>query len=116
MRTVPASQRRLREQAASVSDRLASWLHGGSDYVKTTTVETAERGQSPLGARIRSELHPVRAEALLGGVEIVDDDRDVPEPGRLRLTAGRLSLGLEQPELQIPQAARRSRCIAAKAR
>ena len=34
------------------------------------------------------------------GVEIVDDDRDVPEPGRLGLTAGRLSLRLEQPELQ----------------
>ena len=34
------------------------------------------------------------------GVEIVDDDRDMPEPGRLRLTGGRLSLRLEQSELQ----------------
>ena len=34
------------------------------------------------------------------GVEIVDDDRDVPEPGRLGLTGGRLSLRLEQSELQ----------------
>jgi len=36
----------------------------------------------------------------LRGVEIVDDDRDVPEPGRLGLTGGRLSLRLEQSELQ----------------
>jgi hypothetical protein len=35
----------------------------------------------------------------LGGVEIVDDDRDVPEPGRLGLTGGRLSLRLEQRTL-----------------
>ena len=34
------------------------------------------------------------------GVEIVDDDRDVPEPGRLGLTGRRLSLRLEQSELQ----------------
>ena len=33
-------------------------------------------------------------------IEIVDDDRDVPEPGRLGLTGGRLSLRLEQSELQ----------------
>jgi len=36
----------------------------------------------------------------LRGIEIVDDDRDVPEPGRLGLTGGRLSLRLEQSELQ----------------
>ena len=34
------------------------------------------------------------------GIEIVDDDRDVPEPGRLPLTGGRLSLRLEQSELE----------------
>jgi len=41
----------------------------------------------------------VRAEPFPGGVEIVDDDRDMPEPGRLVLTGGRLSLSLKQPEL-----------------
>lgn len=47
-----------------------------------------------------SELDPMRAQALLGGCEIVDGERDVPEPGRLGLAGGRPSLRLEQPELQ----------------
>ena len=47
-----------------------------------------------------SEGHTVLSKALLGGLEIVHDERDVPEPGRLGLTGGRLSLRLEQSELQ----------------
>jgi len=38
---------------AAVEDGLAYCPFCGSDHVKTTTVETAERGRSPLGARIR---------------------------------------------------------------
>jgi hypothetical protein len=47
-----------------------------------------------------SEGHTVLSKALLGGLEIVNDERDVPEPGRLGLASGRLALRLKQPELQ----------------
>ncbi|HEY3541906.1 MAG TPA: hypothetical protein VGK79_05115 [Gaiellaceae bacterium] len=46
-----------------------------------------------------SELDAIRPEALPCDIEIIDDERDMPEPGRLRLTGGRLLLRLEQPEL-----------------
>ena len=39
--------------ARSSRDRLAYLSLDESDHVKTTTVETAERGRSPLGARVR---------------------------------------------------------------
>ena len=42
----------LRRHAA-VEDGLAYCPLCGSDHVKTTTVETAERGRSPLGAHTR---------------------------------------------------------------
>jgi len=44
-----------------------------------------------------SEGHTVLSKALLGGLEIVNDERDVPEPGRLRLASGRLALRLNNP-------------------
>ena len=46
------------------------------------------------------EGHTVLSKALLGGLEIVHDERDVPEPGRLRLAGGRRALRLKQPELE----------------
>ena len=61
------------------------------------TVGVAEVHRQRVAVILVSELDAVRAEALLRGVEIVDDDRDMPETGRLRLTGGRLSLRLNNP-------------------
>ena len=64
------------------------------------TVGVAEVHRQRVAVILESELDPVRAEALLGGDEIVDDDRDVPEARGLGLAGRRSVLRLEQPELQ----------------
>ena len=64
------------------------------------TVGVAEVHQQRSTVILVVELDAMRAETLLGGVEMVDDDCDVPEPRRLGLTGRRLSLRLEQSEFQ----------------
>lgn len=67
--------------------------------LEDVTVGIAEVHRQRVAVILVVERHTLCSKALLGGIEIVDDERDVPEPGRLGLTGGRFALCLEQTEL-----------------
>jgi hypothetical protein len=78
--------------------------------LEDVTVRVAEVQRPGVTVILVSELDPVRVKALLRGVEFVDDHRDMPKPGRLGLTGRRLSLRLEQAELQ-PRPTKKDRLV-----